>query len=118
MKRTIPLILVAGLAFGLSGCTTVSGPQALGDATQDSLKHDLIPGVTTSEDVKKEFGEPLFADLRDNGDTEWAYIYRKSDALAGYKAMFGGQAATAGETRLTVDFDKHMKVKRYALTHD
>ena len=89
MKQAVPLILVAGLALGVAGCSTVSGPPALGEATDTSLNHDLVPGVTTMGDVKKEFGDPQFVDLRDNGDTEWAYIYRKSDALAGYKAMFG-----------------------------
>lgn len=118
MKQAIPLILAAGLALGVAGCSSVSGPAALGDATDVSLKHDLVPGVTTMDDVKKEFGDPPFVDLRDNGDTEWAYIYRKSDALAGYKAMFGGSPVTAGETRLTLDFDSAKKLKRYALTHD
>jgi outer membrane protein assembly factor BamE (lipoprotein component of BamABCDE complex) len=118
MKQAAPLILAVGLALGLTGCTTVSGPAALGDATDDTLKHDLVQGVTTMDDVRKDFGDPQFVDLRDNGDTEWAYIYRKNDAFAGYKAMFGGAAATAGETRLTVDFDKAKKVRRYALSHD
>ena len=117
MRQLITLLVALSLALAVSGCSTVSGPQALGDATPDSLSQDLITGKTTLDDVRKEFGEPTFVDLRDNGDTQWAYIYRKSDFLAGYKAMLGGQA-TAGETRLTVDFDKDKKVRRYALTHD
>lgn len=91
MNKVSYACLALVFALCISACTTVTGPAALADASETSLKSQLISGVTTTDDVTRMYGHAAVVNVQLNGQIVWHYVYAKvhNDPFTSYEAMVG-----------------------------
>lgn len=125
MKRMI----MCGLGFSfvlLTACGTVGGNSSIENATTQSLSQSLKAGVTTTDDVKKLFGNPDYVDDSSDGSTYWSYGGRRNKqkrAIASlanipYLSTLDDVNAASGAKRksLSLHFNSNKRLRSYSLT--
>jgi len=122
-------IIICGLGFSfalLTACGTVGGNSAIENATTQSLSQSLKAGVTTTDDVKKLFGNPDYVDDSSDGSTYWSYgggRNRQKRAIASlanipYLSTLDDVNAASGAKRksLSLHFSSNKRLRSYSLT--
>ncbi|WP_337313374.1 hypothetical protein [Variovorax sp. CCNWLW235] len=69
-------IIMCGLGFSfalITACGTVGGNSSIESATTQSLSQSLKTGVTTTDDVKRLFGNPDYVKDSNDGSAYWSY---------------------------------------------
>lgn len=69
MKKTLAVVVLALL---LAGCAS-SGNRALQKENQLTVQSKIQKGVTTKQQVKKQFGDPIGVSFTDGGNEIWTY---------------------------------------------
>ncbi len=70
--KTVAMLSVLLLPMATGACSN-SGNKTLKNATQASVDAQIIDGVTTKEQVKQMFGDPLNVNYTDSGKEIWKY---------------------------------------------
>ncbi|WP_336947642.1 outer membrane protein assembly factor BamE [Asaia sp. HN010] len=99
-------ILLAALS--LTSCAS-SGNASIKSATLASIEQNVRDGVTTKDQVRAVYGDPLQVSFTDSGHERWEYIYEKSHASVGnyipvYNAFKYSHSGIA--RHLVIIFDK------------
>lgn len=95
-------VLLLLSACGSSGNTSIKNETA---ATVDQKIHD---GVTTKEEVRQMYGDPVATDFTDSGHEKWTYTFSNTQVdAANFIPVYGdlrqGQHGT--EKHLTIIFE-------------
>ena len=78
MKRLATIVLIALLALGAAGCSTVGNGRLVQlDAAQAQVL--LVPGRTTQDDVRQALGDGAVIRF-ESGMQTWHYAYREGIA--------------------------------------
>jgi len=97
--------LIAPLA--LSACAS-GGNESIKNETASSVDAKIHDGVTTKEQVRAAYGDPVATDFTDSGHEKWTYTFSntKSD-VANFIPLYGDlrQGQHGSEKHLTVIFN-------------
>lgn len=108
--------LVAIACLFLAGCAAQQGNHILADVKHEDLKGKLKEGVTTTENVRAMFGDPVDTRMNLDGSEEWVYELIRADAKATAYIpivnLFASGADTDKKT-LRVLFDKKGVLVKY-----
>jgi len=117
-KRVVSLSLALVLALpvvgGLTGCAT--GNTSIANENVDTLSAKLVPGKTSKEDVRKEFGEPMEKAVAGGKET-WTYRMLDSSART-YIPFVGLIVGDNGHESIDLEvvFDRKGRVERHEFT--
>lgn len=112
MRNSLLIIICLALA----GCAAQQGNHILADVKHEDLKDKLKEGVTTTENVRAIFGDPLDTRMNLDGSEEWVYELVRADVKATAYIpivnLFSSGADTDKKT-LRVLFDKKGVLVKY-----
>jgi outer membrane protein assembly factor BamE (lipoprotein component of BamABCDE complex) len=115
MKKIMTALL---LAMVVTGCSSV-GNEAIKEENQQTLEQKLVKGVTTKDEVRAAFGDPLDATFHNSGNEMWKYVFTKQSCNASCYFIYTAWAYSTSsgiQKTLTVLFDDNGKVKNYILS--
>lgn len=81
VTRLTLVTLVFGALGALAACAS-AGNEKVRTETMDTLATKITKGVTTKDQVKALYGEPLHVSLTDGGSEVWTYEYSHAVAKA------------------------------------
>ncbi|OOL17683.1 lipoprotein [Bombella intestini] len=114
-------ILFAGAVasvFVLAGCTS-SGNTSIKNETSTTVDQKIQDGITTKDQVRTMYGDPLSINFTDSGHEVWKYLFSKSRAngtnfIPYYSAFSSG---THGQAKtLLIIYDDHGRVWHHSFT--
>jgi hypothetical protein len=122
-------MIMCGLGFSfvlLTACGTVGGNSSIENATTQSLSQSLKTGVTTTDDVKRLFGNPDYVKDSNDGSAYWNYgggRNSQKNAIAGlagipYLSKLDDINTASGAKRksLSLYFNSNKKLRSYSLS--
>lgn len=112
------VIVATLLTIFLVGCSSV-GNEAIKEENHQTLEQKLVKGVTTKDEVRAAFGDPLDATFHDSGNEMWKYVFTKQSCNASCYFIYTAWAYSSSsgiQKTLTVLFDDTGKVKNYILS--
>ena len=112
------ILISAMLALVVAGCSSV-GNEAIKEENHATLEQKLVKGVTTRDDVRKIFGDPLDATFHESGNEMWKYEFSKQSCNASCYFIYTAWAYSSSsgtKKTLTVLFDDAGTVKNYILS--
>lgn len=115
MKKIIFSLLLTAV---LAGCSSV-GNEAIKEENQQTLEQKLVKGVTTKDEVRAAFGDPLDATFHDSGNEMWKYVFTKQSCNASCYFIYTAWAYSSSsgtQKTLIVLFDDAGKLKNYILS--
>ena len=120
MKTKGAVLALLAVAVFLSGCAT-AGNRSILNETNNTVAQKITKGVTTKDEVRFIYGDPLKTEFNANGDLMWTYSIAKEKNGLGdfFLALFTlGLAVNhhQDEKHLVVLFDKDNIVKNFDLT--
>jgi len=101
-------IFIAGCALSLLTACASNGNESLRNQTQATVATQIKNGVTTKEEVRKQFGDPTETSFTDGGKEIWKYRLDNVSADAvSYVPVVNMFGASASGTRkeLVILFD-------------
>lgn len=112
-------IIVSILMLGLVGCASV-GNRTILHETREDVDQKITTGVTTKEDVRSMYGDPIKSSFNSAGDLEWTYSIAKQkkagmDALKCLLTIGIFCSQHADSKNLVILFDNKGIVKNYDL---
>ncbi|BCI68206.1 outer membrane protein assembly factor BamE domain-containing protein [Acetobacter aceti] len=98
------------VALLLAGCAS-SGNESIKNETSETLQTKIIDGVTTKEQVKSQFGDPLETSFTDSGHEIWKYVFAKTQQngtnfIPYYGAFSSGSHGKAKSLTIIFNDDK------------
>ncbi len=115
MKKII--ILICSL-FLVSGCAS-TGNKVLKNETSSAVAAKITKGVTTKEQVRGMYGDPMTTSFTDSGKEIWKYEFVKTHAKATnfipLVSMFNS-GAKGTKKELVIMFDDNGIVKNYSMS--
>lgn len=112
------VLLSAMLALVVAGCSSV-GNEKIKEENHVTLEQKLVKGVTTRDEVRKTFGDPIDATFHENGNEMWKYKFTKQSCNASCYFIYTSwlySSSSGTEKTLTVLFDDAGKVRNYILS--
>ncbi|BAT19117.1 hypothetical protein [Asaia bogorensis] len=101
-------VFIAGCALSLLTACASNGNESLRNQTQATVATQIKNGVTTKEEVRKQFGDPTETSFTDGGKEIWKYRLDNVSADAvSYVPVVNMFGASASGTRkeLVILFD-------------
>ena len=94
----------------LAGCAS-SGNESIKNETTQTLQTKIIDGVTTKDQVRAQFGDPLETGFTDSGHEIWKYVFTKSkqngtNFIPYYNAFSSGSNGKAKSLTIIFNDDK------------
>ncbi|KKL00267.1 outer membrane protein assembly factor BamE [Rheinheimera mesophila] len=112
------LLLVLAATLVVYGCSSV-GNEKISEENQASIESKLVKGVTTKDQVRATFGDPLDATFHDSGNEMWKYVFTEQSCNASCYFIYTAWAYSSSsgiQKTLTVLFDENGTVKNYILS--
>lgn len=118
--RGIVCAMTLATVATVGGCTTTSGNAALRKMSPTEISEHLIRGVTTREEVKTLFGDPMNVSYMDNAQEAWSYwagsFTNDPVNFVPLAGIFG--MSMPGEAQyLVILFDEENRVQKYNFTN-
>jgi len=102
--------MIIAVLLVLSACANYD----VGKPFDTTYAGNIERGVTTKQDLQAHLGKPASITHQADG-VVWGYYYADNGGVTGaYKAVYGGQQLSFGESKLTITFDGDI-VKDYTL---
>jgi outer membrane protein assembly factor BamE (lipoprotein component of BamABCDE complex) len=115
MKIRTPV--VAMLVVTMLGCAS-AGNQALKEQTKETVSQKITKGLTTKDQVRKEYGDPMDTSFTEGGSEIWKYRYAHAETTAmGYVPIvrhFAG-GTDVDKKELVILFDKNGVVENFTM---
>ncbi|ANA15309.1 hypothetical protein APT_10045 (plasmid) [Acetobacter pasteurianus NBRC 101655] len=105
--KKIASVFSLSVMMALSACGS-SGNVSIKNETATSVDQKIHDGVTTREEVRQMYGDPVATDFTDSGHEKWTYTFSNTQAdAANFIPVYGdlrqGQHGT--EKHLTIIFE-------------
>lgn len=112
------LLLSIVLAVFLVGCSSV-GNEQIKTESQETIEDKLISGVTTKQQVKELFGDPMDATFHPDGSEMWKYVFTKTSCNFSCYFIYTAWAyrSSSGTAKtLTILFNDNDTVRKHTLS--
>jgi outer membrane protein assembly factor BamE (lipoprotein component of BamABCDE complex) len=117
IRRTLTACLIAGAALAVTpGCliSTSSRVSYTGRYVSPETLDRIIPGTSTTDDVRTLLGEPTGTQTAADGTETWKWSYRKAKTSSGAVfLLFASRSETAVDGATLVRFRDGVATKRW-----
>jgi len=111
--------VAVGLSSALLGGCASSGNESIADASQETVRAQLVKGRTTQAQVRQLYGDPMKTSYTDSGNESWEYEFSRmhskpTNFIPYVNIVYSG--AEGDKKSLVIFFDRSKVVQQYTIS--
>jgi outer membrane protein assembly factor BamE (lipoprotein component of BamABCDE complex) len=113
------ILVAVGLSSALLGGCASSGNESIADASQETVRAQLVKGRTTQAQVRQLYGDPIKTSYTDSGNESWEYEFSRmhskpTNFIPYVNIVYSG--AEGDKKSLVIFFDRSKVVQQYTIS--
>jgi outer membrane protein assembly factor BamE (lipoprotein component of BamABCDE complex) len=113
------IFVAVGISSALLGGCASSGNESIADASQETVRAQLVKGRTTQAQVRELFGDPMKTSYTDSGNESWEYEFSRmhskpTNFIPYVNIVYSG--AEGDKKSLVIFFNRSKVVQQYTIS--